>query len=312
MSVTELQVQVPGGEPAAPARVIEGRSQARLTWRRLRRDKMAMASALVILIMAGLALAAPAVAALLGHGVAQQFPNTGISATGAPAGPSGTFWLGADELGRDLLVRILYGARISLAVGVITTVLGTIAGVAAGLAAGYFGGWIDMTLSRFIDAVLAFPFIVLGLALAAVLGPSLPVVIGVITFFTWAGIARIVRGQTISIKEKEYIEAANAVGSPPLKIMLKHLVPNSLGPVIVSLTFGIPNAIFLEAVLSYIGIGIQPPTASWGTMIHDGYEAIFSQPLLAIWPAVMIAITMLAFTFIGDGLRDALDPRMKR
>src|SRR5205823_3579762 len=134
--------------------VIEGRSQASLTWQRLRRDKVAVASAAVILLMAVLAIAAPAFAVLTGHGVAQQFPNTGISATGTPAGPGGTFWLGADELGRDLFVRILYGARISLAVGVITTALGTVAGVAAGLAAGYFGGWVDMTLSRFIDAVL--------------------------------------------------------------------------------------------------------------------------------------------------------------
>ena len=161
----------------APGLPIEGRSQWGLTWRRLCSDKAAVASAAVIVIMAGLAIAAPAFAALTGHGPAQQFPNTGISATGAPAGPGGAFWLGADELGRDLLVRILYGARISLFVGVVTTVIGTVAGVALGLVAGYFGGWIDMVVSRFTDAVLAFPYIVLGLALAVVLGPSLPVVV---------------------------------------------------------------------------------------------------------------------------------------
>ena len=188
MSVTELQLQAQGGR-AGPIRAIEARSQWRLTWRRLRRDKAAMASAAVIVIIAVLALAAPAFAALTGHGPAQQFPNTGISVTGAPAGPGARFWLGADELGRDLFVRLLYGARISLFVGLVTTLVGTVLGVAAGLTAGYFGGWADSVLSRLVDAVLAFPYILLALGLAAVLGPSLPVVIAVISFFTWAGIA---------------------------------------------------------------------------------------------------------------------------
>src|SRR5580700_4875682 len=216
MSVTELQLQAQGGR-ADPVKAIEVRSQWRLTWRRLRRDKAAMASAVVILIIAALAVAAPAFAALTGHGPAQQFPDTGLSATGAPAGPGATFWLGADELGRDLLVRLLYGARISLFVGLVTTAIGTVLGVTAGLAAGYFGGWTDTALSRLVDAVLAFPYIVLALALAAVLGPSLPVVIGVISFFAWAGIARVVRGQTISLREREYIDAARSLGAGPVR-----------------------------------------------------------------------------------------------
>jgi peptide/nickel transport system permease protein len=312
MSVTELQVLVPGSGPAEPARVIEGRSQARLTWQRLRRDKMAMASAVVIVIMAGLALAAPAFAALLGHGVAQQFPNTGISATGTPAGPGSRFWLGADELGRDLLVRILYGARISLAVGVITTALGTVAGVAVGLAAGYFGGWVDMTLSRFIDAVLAFPFIVLGLALAAVLGPSLPVVIGVITFFTWAGIARVVRGQTISIKEKEYIEAARSLGAGSWRTMFIDIMPNLLGPVLVLATISIPSAIIFEATLSFLGLGVQPPTASWGNILAGAQNYYSVAWWYLVFPALALLITTLAFNLLGDGIRDALDPSTER
>jgi peptide/nickel transport system permease protein len=312
MSVTELQVQVPGGDPATPERVIEGRGQARLTWQRLRRDKIAVASALVILIMAGLALAAPAFAALLGHGVTQQFPNTGISATGTPVGPSSTFPLGADELGRDLLVRILYGARVSLAVGVITTVLGTVAGVAVGLTAGYFGGWIDMTLSRFIDAVLAFPFIVLGLALAAVLGPSLPVVIGVITFFTWAGIARIVRGQTISIREKEYIEAARSLGAGSGRIMFTDIMPNLLGPVLVLATLAIPSAIIFEATLSFLGLGVQPPTASWGNILAGAQNYYSVAWWYLLFPALALLITTLAFNLLGDGIRDALDPSTER
>jgi len=214
MSATELQLQAQGGR-AGPIRAIEGHGQWRLTWRRLRHDQAAVASAAVIVIMAVLALAAPAFAALTGHGPAQQFPNTGLSATGVPVGPGREFWLGADELGRDLFVRILYGARISLFVGIVSTVIGTVLGVAAGLMAGFFGGWTDQALSRLVDAVLAFPFVVLALALAAVLGPSLPVVVGVISFFAWAGVARVVRGQTISLREREYIEAARSLGAGP-------------------------------------------------------------------------------------------------
>jgi ABC-type dipeptide/oligopeptide/nickel transport system permease subunit len=302
MAVTSLEVSAP------PAGAIEGRSQARLTWRRLRHDKLAVASAAVILVMAALAIAAPAFAALTGHGVAQQFPNTGISVDGTPAAPGGTFWLGADELGRDLFVRILYGARISLAVGVITTVLGTAAGVAVGLVAGYFGGWVDMALSRFIDAVLAFPFIVLGLALAAVFGPSLPVVMGVITFFTWAGIARVVRGQTISLKEKEYIEAARALGAGPWRIMFIDILPNLMGPVLVLATLSIPSAIIFEATLSFLGLGVQPPTASWGNILAGAQNYYGVAWWYLVFPALALLITTLAFNLLGDGIRDALDP----
>jgi len=261
MTATELQIQAQGGR-AGPIRAIEGRSQWRLTWRRLRHDRAAMASVAVIVLMTALALAAPAFAALTGHGPNQQFPNTGISATGAPAGPGREFWLGADELGRDLFIRILYGARISLFVGVVTTAIGTVLGVAAGLMAGYFGGWTDMTLSRLVDAVLAFPYIVLALALVAVLGPSLPVVIGVIAFFAWAGIARVVRGQTISLRERGYIEAARSLGAGPWRIMFGEIFPNLIGPVLVLATLSIPSAIIFEATLSYLGLGVEPPTAS--------------------------------------------------
>jgi peptide/nickel transport system permease protein len=248
MSVTELQLQAQGGR-ADPVQAIEVRSQWRLVWRRLRRDKAAVASAAVILIMAALALAAPAFAALTGHGPVQQFPGTGLSTTGAPAGPGARFWLGADELGRDLLVRLLYGARISLFVGVVTTVIGTVFGVSAGLAAGYFGGWIDTALSRLVDAVLAFPYLVLALALAAVLGPSLPVVVGVISFFAWSGIARVVRGQAISLRERDYIEAARSLGAGPMRIMFTEILPNLAGPVLVLATLSIPSAIIFEATL---------------------------------------------------------------
>src|SRR5215472_16282966 len=311
MSVTEIEFQARGAEDA-PVQAIEGRSQWRLTWQRLRGDKVAVASAVVIVIMAGLAIAAPAFAALTGHGATQQFPNTGISATGVPVGPGRQFWLGADELGRDLFIRILYGARISLFVGVLTTVIGTVLGVAVGMMAGYYGGWIDTVLSRLTDSVLAFPYIILGLALAGVLGPSLPVVIGVISFFAWSGIARVVRGQTLSVKEKEYIEAARSVGASPWRIMFIDILPNLLGPVLVLATLSIPAAIIFEATLSFLGLGVQPPTPSWGNLLAGAQTYYSVAWWYLVFPALALLITTLAFNLLGDGIRDALDPRTER
>jgi peptide/nickel transport system permease protein len=311
MSVTELQLQAQGGR-SDPAQAVEVRSQWRLVWRRLRRDKAAVASAAVILIIAGLALGAPAFAALTGHGPAQQFPDTGLSATGAPAGPGAQFWLGADELGRELLVRLLYGARISLFVGVVTTVIGTVLGVGAGLAAGYFGGWIDTALSRLVDAVLAFPYLVLALALAAVLGPSLPVVIGVISFFAWSGIARVVRGQAISLRERDYIEAAKSLGAGPLRIMFTEILPNLAGPVLVLATLSIPSAIIFEATLSFLGLGVQPPAPSWGNILAGAQNYYSVAWWYLVFPALALLITTLAFNLLGDGIRDALDPGAER
>jgi peptide/nickel transport system permease protein len=311
MSVTELQLRAQGGR-AGPIRAIEAQSQWRLAWRRLLRDKAAVASAAVILVMAALAVAAPWFAALTGHGPAQQFPDTGLSATGAPAGPGAVFWLGADELGRDLFVRLLYGARVSLFVGVVTTGIGTVLGVSAGLAAGYFGGWLDTVLSRLVDAVLAFPYIVLALALAAVLGPSLPVVIGVISFFAWSGIARVVRGQTISLREREYVEAARSLGAGPVRIMFAEILPNLAGPVLVLATLSIPSAIIFEATLSFLGLGVQPPTASWGNILAGAQNYYSVAWWYLVFPALALLITTLAFNLLGDGIRDALDPAAER
>ena len=306
-----VQLQAKTGQ-AGPFLVIEGRGLWRLAWRRLRRDKAAMASAAVIAIMAALALAAPAFAALTGHGPAQQFPNTGLSAAGIPAGPGRAFWLGADDLGRDLFIRILYGARISLFVGVATTVIGTALGVSAGLMAGYFGGWTDQALSRLVDAALAFPFVVLALALAAVIGPSLPVVIGVISFFTWAGIARVVRGQAISLREREFIEAARSLGAGPWRIMFTEIFPNLAGPVLVLATLAIPSAIIFEATLSFLGLGVQPPTASWGNILAGAQNDYSVAWWYLVFPALALLITTLAFNVLGDGIRDALDPATER
>jgi peptide/nickel transport system permease protein len=312
MSVTELEFQAHRVE-SAPEEAILGRSQWQLTWARLRRDKMAVASIVVILIMVVLAILAPVIAGLLGHGVYQTFTGKGLSADGLPVAPgTNGFPLGTDYVGRDLLVRILYGARISLFVGISTTAMATIAGVSIGLIAGFYGGWIDTVLARFIDAVLAFPFIVLALALAAIYGSSLLIVIAVITFFSWAGISRIVRGQTLSIKEKEYIEAARSLGAGPWRIMFIDILPNLLGPVLVLATLYIPTAIVFEATLSFLGIGIPAPTASWGIILSEAQQFYQTSWWYVVFPAAALLITTLAFNLLGDGIRDAMDPRTER
>ena len=312
MSLTELEFQAHAAE-AAPEQAVEGRSQWQLTWRRLRHDRVAMASVAVILFMVVLAIAAPLLARLIGHGVFQAFTNTGLTRDGIPVSPgSHGFLLGTDYIGRDLLVRILYGARISLYVGILTTAIATLAGVSVGLVAGYFGGWVDSVLARFIDTVLAFPFIVLALALSAILGPSLTIVIGVITFFSWAGISRIVRGQTLSVKEKEYIEAARSLGAGPWRIMFIDILPNLMGPVLVLATLYIPTAIVFEATLSFLGIGIPAPTASWGGMLSEAQNYYQVAWWYVVFPATALLITTLAFNLLGDGVRDAMDPRTER
>jgi peptide/nickel transport system permease protein len=297
----------------AATRPVEGHSQWQLTWRRLRSDRVSMIALGVIIIMVILAIIAPAFAAITGHGVNTAYPIQGENDAGNPVGPGvNGFWLGTDSTGRDLFVRILYGARISLFVGVVTTLIATVVGVAVGLMAGYFGGIIDTILGRFTDAVLAFPYVILALALAVVFRPSLTIILAVIAFFSWAAIARIVRGQTLAIKEKEYIEAARSLGAGPFRIMFVDILPNLLAPVLVVGTLLIPNAVVFEATLSYLGLGIQPPTPSWGNMLADASNFYQVAWWYLAFPALFLLITTLAFNLLGDGIRDAMDPRTER
>lgn len=277
-------------------------------WRRFRRNRLAVTSLTTVLLLILAAIAAPLLQriGLLSDPTAQDVVNN-YAAVGSPR-----HLLGTDELGRDVLSRALFGAQISLTIGFLVQAIVLVIGGTIGLAAGYFGGWVDNALMRFTDIMYAFPDLLFVLIIVAALGPSMVNIFVAIGVVYWVGLARILRGQVLSIKEKEFIEAAHAAGSAPTKIILKHLLPNSLGPVIVVLTFGIPAAIFTEAVLDFIGVGIRPPTPTWGQMVFEGYSAADAYPSLVLIPCIALSITMLAFNFIGDGLRDALDPRMRR
>jgi peptide/nickel transport system permease protein len=311
-----VTVTAPGeaATAAAAARpgAIQGRGPWRLAWERLRRDPVATAAAATLVLIVAAAVAAPEVAHAVGHGPNDQYPDVGLTPAGLPVGPSRSFLLGTDNLGRDLLVRILYGARISLLVGVVATLLATVAGVVVGLAAGYLGGLVDLVLARFMDMVLSFPYLLLAIALVSVFGASLTISMLVIAFFSWAAIGRVVRGQTLSIREKEYVEASWSVGSGSLRVMFVEILPNLLAPVLVLATLLVPTAIVFEATLSFLGLGVAPPTPTWGGMLSESlafYQVAWWFPL---FPGLALLATTLAFNLLGDSVRDALDPTAGR
>jgi peptide/nickel transport system permease protein len=297
----------PASESEGPA--VEGRSPWQLAWTRLRHDKVAVASFAVICVIVLLALFAPVIAHLLGHGPNTQFPTTGLTPAGIPVGPGSHFFFGTDDLGRDVFLRVIYGARISLLVGVVASGLAVLAGLLVGLAAGYFAGPVDSVLSRFMDVVLSLPYLVFAIALVSLVGPSLTITIAVIAFFSWASVGRIVRGQVMAIKEKEFIEAARSVGSSHVRILFVDLLPNVLAPTIVYATMLIPLSIVFESTLSFLGIGVLPPTASWGNMLSEAIPYYQVAWWFVTFPGLALLITTMAFNLLGDSIRDAFDPR---
>ncbi|NTW03288.1 MAG: ABC transporter permease [Oscillochloris sp.] len=226
--------------------------------------------------------------------------------------PSAQHWLGTDQVGRDLLSRMIYGARISLTVGFSVQAIALIIGIPLGIAAGFLGGWIDFLVARVIEVFTAIPQVLFALFLVSIFGSTMLNVILAIALISWVEICRLTRAQILALREREFIEAARVIGTPTLQIMMRHLLPNALTPLIIAVTLGIPSAIFTEAGLSFLGLGINDPLPSWGKMVGDSYSYIRVYWHLGLFPTLMIAITMLSFSLVGDGLRDALDPRMRK
>jgi ABC-type dipeptide/oligopeptide/nickel transport system permease subunit len=273
----------------------------RNAWRRLLKNKLAVAGGSAVI---GLALVA------LGADIMAPYHYTTVNFGRNYEFPSREFPLGTDHLGRDVLSRIMYGARVSMTVGFVAECIVLCIGVPLGALAGYYGGKVDMLLMRFVDVMYAFPRLLFVILIMSMLGRGLLNIFIAIGLTGWVRVARLTRAQILSLKEREFCEAARAAGASHRRIIVRYLLPNALTPIIVSLTFGIPEAIFTEAALSFIGVGISPPTPSWGQMVGENQQFIRSYWYLCVFPAAGIASIMLAFTFLGDGRRDALDPRL--
>lgn len=278
----------------------KGTSLTRDALRRLRKNKMAMVGLSVLLFMVVIALLTPVIAP---YPYAAQNLDLGASP------PSTAHWLGTDIFGRDQLTRIMYGSRISLMVGFIATTVALLIGVLWGATAGYLGGRTDALMMRVVDVLYALPFTIFIILLTVIFGSSMLLLFLAIGAVEWLTMARIVRGQVLTLKQQEFVEAAVALGLSPWKIISRHLIPNTLGPVIVYTTLTIPSVILLESFLSFLGLGIQPPESSWGSLISDGVESMEEYPWLLVFPALTLSITLFSLNFLGDGLRDALDPR---
>lgn len=304
------------GQVAAIDAVRFRRREASL-WRdaleRLAKNRAALVGGLIVIALVLIAIVGPWVAPY-------PYDLTRVSAEAVNKPPSGEHWLGTDALGRDLLSRMIAGARISLSVGIVVQLIVLAIGVPLGAAAGYFGGRLDNFLMRFTDIMYSFPDLLFVIILMtafrdtpfAQMMSGLFLVFLAIGIVSWPTMARIVRGQFLQLREKEFIEAARALGVSDLRIALRHLLPNCVGPMTVAITLGIPQAIMTESTLAFIGIGVQPPMCSWGSLIQDGFAYVTAGPHQVIFPGLAIALTMLSFTFLGDGLRDALDPYMKK
>ena len=315
------------GEPGGDREGVTGRSPLELLFRRFRRDRFALVGVVFIIIMIILAVGAPVIAKLVGHAPNDvSFYRQMSNELGLPKGPNLRldFFFGADTVGRDVFVRVMYGARTSLTVAFVATGIALLIGVAIGLLAGFYRGKVDTVLSRAIDVVLSLPVLLLALGLvsacgatqqgclAGLLKPGLGLVSLVIGFFSWPYIARIVRGQVLSLREREFVEAARSQGAGNLRIMFREILPNVAAPIIVYTTLIIPNNILFEAALSFLGVGVPDTTPSWGRMLNDASQIFTVAWWMMLFPGLFLFMTTLAFNLVGDGLPDALDPRTAR
>jgi len=317
------------------ATAIAARSPWQLFWRRFREDKLAMASLVFLVLIVLVAIFAPLVVKLVGA----PDPNTPDQSSLDPVfatatGPSAQHYFGVDQIGRDVFSRVVYGARVSLLVAFTATLIATAVGVVLGLVAGYFRSWIDTLVSRIVDVLLAIPYLMLAIGLASacsiaigtgsggstsnpgclggLIKPGLTVVIFVIAFTSWTYMARIVRGQVLSLREKEFVEAARSQGASHARIIFKEILPNLTAPIVVYASILVPQVILYEAALSYLGVGVQPPTASWGQMISDATPTFTTAWWYMLFPGLALLFTVLAFNLVGDAMQDALNPRAKK
>jgi ABC-type dipeptide/oligopeptide/nickel transport system permease subunit len=269
---------------------------------RFRKHKPAVIGLIFVILLVTMAVFAPVIA---------PFDPNKVSILDSKKTPSSEHWFGNDDVGRDILSRVIFGSRVALIVGLGATTIAVIIGVTVGATAGFFGGKIDTILSRFVDSLMSFPLLALLLILSAVLGPSLRNVVIVIGCSVWASYARMVRAEVLSLRERDFVHAARAAGARNFRIVARHVVPNALGPVVIFASLQVGGIIILESALSFLGLGVQRPTASWGTMLSDGRDYIRNYPHISMAPGIAITLTVLAFNLIGDGLRDALDPRQR-
>jgi peptide/nickel transport system permease protein len=323
---------------------VASRSAWQLFWARFKEDRVAVFGGMVIIVLVFLAFfGGPIAAQATGHSNTEIFPSRMLDDFGLPRGPNNDFWFGADETGRDLFVRVMYGARTSLIVGVVASGIALLVGLVVGLIAGFYGGWSDTILSRSADVMLALPQLLIAIGIVAACGvtvegchigfPSIPlpftdastpgihffnltpglgIVIGVIALFTWPYVARIVRGYTLSLREREFVEASRSLGATNRRIIFREVLPNLIGPIIVYGTLLIPQAILFEAALSYLGLGVGYETASWGGLLNQASNFYEDAWWLMLFPGILLVMTVLAFNLLGDGLRDALDVRADR
>ena len=278
-------------------------TQGTLIWENFKRHKVAVLASVVFIIMAVGCFAAPVIA---------PYEFDAINLSAIRQAPSIGHWMGTDDLGRDLLTRILYGGRISILIGILSAVVGTSLGALIGATSGYYGARLDNVLMRFTDIAYSIPTLPLLIVLSSFSNSAVPAMVLIIGFLSWMPTARVVRGSVLSVKEKEFVESARMIGAPDWVIIWQHILPNIAGPIIVGATLGVGNAIIIESSLSFLGLGVQPPTPTWGNMLMDSQSTMASKPWLTIFPGMAILFIVLAVNFIGDGLHDALDPTLRR
>jgi peptide/nickel transport system permease protein len=319
-----MSVDIRTLEPTYLARHARLRSPAGIIWTRFRGNRAALTALVVLVILAALAIAAPLVADLVGHGPNDLYRTSMLDSYGLPRGPNSGFWFGADGAGRDVFVRVIYGARVSLLVGVVATAIAVVIGVVLGLVAGYRGGAVDTLLSRVSDVVLAMPLLLFAIGISSAcsstpqgcikgtLTPGLNLEIVIIAIFSWPAMFRIVRATTLSLRESTFVEASRAIGMRERNIMFREVLPNLLSPVVIYSALLVPQSILFEAVLSFLGLGVPDSTPSWGGMLDQASQLFTVAWWLMVFPGVFLLATVLAFNLVADGLRDAFDPRTSK